>query len=189
MDRRNATIADMSEPPPAIDERDVGLLVELFYADLQRLARGERARVRHRPETMQTTALVHEAYLKLAGQVRFRSHGHFLATAALAMRQVLVGRARQRMAAKRGEGVAPLPLDVVLQAGVEGAVDDERLIALSDALEELEKHHPRLARVIECRWFAGYSEAETAVALGVTDRTVQRDWAKAKALLYEALGA
>jgi len=93
------------------------------------------------------------------------------------------------MAAKRGEGVAPLPLDVVLQAGVEGAVDDERLIALSDALEELEKHHPRLARVIECRWFAGYSEAETAVALGVTDRTVQRDWAKAKALLYEALGA
>lgn len=179
----------MTEPLPVIDERDVGLLVELFYADLQRLAHGERVRVRHRPETLQTTALVHEAYLKLAGKARFRSQGHFLATAALAMRQVLVGRARQRMAAKRGEGAAPLPLDAVLQAGIEGAVDDERLLALSEALETLDSHHPRLARVVECRWFAGYSEAETAVALGVTDRTVQRDWAKAKALLYEALGA
>jgi RNA polymerase sigma factor (TIGR02999 family) len=136
-------------------------------------------------ETLRTTALVHEAYLRLARQGSFRNRGHFLATAALAMRQVLVGHARQRLSDKRGGGVPALPIDLVHE--LLGA-NDSRVVALDDALQELESEHPRLARVVECRYFAGYTDAETAEALGVTDRTVQRDWAKAKALLYEALG-
>ena len=88
-------------------------------------------------------------------------------------------------AAKRGGGAGPLPLE-----DVDGvlAEPEERVVALDEALERLEKLNPRLARVVECRYFAGYTEAEAAAAMGVTERTVQRDWAKAKALLYEALG-
>ena len=89
------------------------------------------------------------------------------------------------MAAKRGGGVAPVALE---EADGVLAEPEESVVALDEALERLEKLNPRLARVVECRYFAGYTEAETAVALEVTERTVQRDWAKAKALLYEALG-
>lgn len=168
---------------PAAD--DVALLVEVLYGDLQRLARSLRSRSQVPSETLRTTALVNEAYLRLARHGRFRERDHFLATAALAMRQVLVGHARQRLADKRGGGQAALPIDLVQE--VLGA-SESRVVALDDALRDLERDHPRLARVVECRYFAGYTDAETADALAVTDRTVQRDWAKAKALLYEALG-
>lgn len=172
-------------PNPPAQDPAVSLLFEILYADLQRLARRERLRFPHQSDTLRTTALVHEAYLKLAKQHAFRDRGHFLATAALAMRHVLVSHARRRLADKRGAGVAPLPLE-----GGEGilAESEERILALEEALQKLERDHPRLARVVECRYFAGYSDAETAEALGVTDRTVQRDWAKARGLLYEALG-
>lgn len=172
--------------PPSPAASDVELLAEVFYADLQRLAHGIRSRSGRPSETLRTTALVNEAYLKLARSPGFRDRSHFLATAALAMRQVLTTHARRRLAEKRGSGVTPVPLEQV-----EGvlAVAEERIVALDDALRDLESRHPRLVRVIECRYFAGYNEPETAEALGVTDRTVQRDWAKAKALLYEALGA
>lgn len=175
----------MSIDDAAPSAREVELLAEFLYADLQRLAHGIRARSGPGSETLRTTALVHEAYLKLARSGGFRDRAHFLATAALAMRQVLTTHARRRLAEKRGGGLAPVPLEQV-----EGilAVAEERVVALDDALQDLETRHPRLVRVIECRYFAGYSEPETAEALGVTDRTVQRDWAKAKALLYEALG-
>lgn len=162
-------------------------LADVFYAELQRVAHRER----HRSglpvsETLRTTALVHEAYLKLARSGGFRDRGHFLATAALAMRQVLVSHARRRMADKRGGGIAPASLDDSEPAPAE---TDERILELDEALQRLEREYPRLARVVECRYFAGLSEMETAEALGVTDRTVQRDWAKAKALLYETLGS
>jgi RNA polymerase sigma factor (TIGR02999 family) len=161
------------------------LLVEEFYAELLRLARRERWRV-GASETLRTTALVHEAYLKLFQGGRWRDRAHFLNTAAMAMRQALVQHARARFAAKRGGGVVPFPLE---EADSVLAEPEERIVALDEALKRLAESNPRLARVVECRYFAGYTEAETATALDVTERTVQRDWAKAKALLYESLGA
>jgi RNA polymerase sigma factor (TIGR02999 family) len=175
------------QPGKALDASDptTQLLAAAFYADLNRLAHRERRRV-VAPETLRTTALVHEAYLKLYQGGQWRDRAHFLNTAAMAMRQALVQHARARCAAKRGRGAVPLLLeegDSVL------AEPEENLVALHDALNRLEQINPRLARVVECRYFAGYTEAETAAAMQVTERTVQRDWAKAKALLYESLGA
>lgn len=161
------------------------LLAAAFYADLNRLAHRERRRV-VAPDTLRTTALVHEAYLKLYQGGQWRDRAHFLNTAAMAMRQALVQHARTRCAAKRGGGAAPVLLEEADSVLVE---PEENLVALHDALNHLEQINPRLARVVECRYFAGYTEAETATALQMTERTVQRDWAKAKALLYEALGA
>lgn len=169
--------------PPA--HEDAALLAEVLHAELQRMAHNIRLRSHAASETLRTTALVNEAYLRLARQGTFRERGHFLATAALAMRQVLVGHARQCLADKRGGGQAAVPIDMVQE--LLGA-SESRVVALDDALRDLERDHPRLARVVECRYFAGYTDTETAEALSVTDRTVQRDWAKAKALLYEALG-
>jgi RNA polymerase sigma factor (TIGR02999 family) len=166
-------------------EQAIHLLVEMFYGDLQRLARHERHRVVAPSATLGTTALVHEAYLKLARQGSFESRAHFLNTAALAMRQALVSHARARLSAKRGGGQSAIDLDAVEIL----AESDERIAALDDALNALEQTSPRLARVVECRYFAGYSEKETALAHGIAERTVQRDWTMAKALLYEALDA
>jgi RNA polymerase sigma factor (TIGR02999 family) len=174
----------MPEPSSATPDQAVELLVEVFYADLQRLARRERGRVAAPAETLGTTALVHEAYLKLARRSVFTDQAHFLNTAALAMRQALVSHARSRMRVKRGEGHDAVDIESVDIL----AESDERVVALDEALGTLERVSPRLARVVECRYFAGYSEKETALALGIGERTVQRDWVMAKALLYEALG-
>lgn len=174
---------DPATPRPA--DIEVRQLAAAFYAELRQLARRQRGRNRG-SETLRTTALVHEAYLKLMTSGLFQSRQHFLNTAAVAMRQVLVDHARARLSAKRGGGLEPLPLgdaDGVL------AETDERVLALHEALERLEADQPRLVRVVEMRYFAGLSEVESAGALGVTERTVQRDWAKAKAILYEALRA
>jgi RNA polymerase sigma factor (TIGR02999 family) len=171
---------DASASDPTIDA-----LVEAFYADLHRLAHRERWRV-GASETLRTTALVHEAYLKLYQGGHWASRAHFLSTAAMAMRQALVQHARARCATKRGGGIVPRPLE---DAASVLAEPEEKVVALDEAMNRLEKINPRLARVVECRYFAGYTEAETATALNVTERTVQRDWARAKALLYESLGA
>lgn len=172
----------MATPPDA--DNATAWLVEVLYADLQRLARRERRRADGRVETLSTTALVHEAYLKLARRDAFESEAHFLNTAALAMRQVLVGYARSRLRDKRNAGQPLVDVDAVDIL----AESDERIVALDEALQRLEKEAPRLARIVECRYFAGYSEAEAALALGISARTAQRDWVTAKALLYEALG-
>jgi RNA polymerase sigma factor (TIGR02999 family) len=174
----------VDEPPRDDPDPATRLLVEAFYDELHRLARRERRRAGS-SETLRTTALVNEAYLKLFKGGKWKDRAHFLNTAAMAMRQALVQHARARCAAKRGGGAGALPLE-----DVDGvlAEPEERVVALDEALERLEKLNPRLARVVECRYFAGYTEAEAAAAMGVTERTVQRDWAKAKALLYEALG-
>lgn len=174
----------MGEPVATAEDQATELLVQVLYADLQRVAHRERRR-KHGAETLGTTALVHEAYLKLAQRNVFKSRAHFLNTAALAMRQVLATHARARLRSKRGGGEINLDIDSV-EVLVEA---DERIIALDEALTRLEERAPRLARVVECRYFAGYTDAETALALGVTERTVERDWVMAKALLYEALGA
>jgi RNA polymerase sigma factor (TIGR02999 family) len=177
----DAPSEDMPSQSPATDE--VSLLAQVLYADMIKLARRERRHGMRPSDTLSTTALVHEAYLKLARQSSFESRAHFLNTAALAMRQVLVSHARTRMRLKNGEGEIPLDIaDVEILAET-----DEQVVALDDALVALEQASPRLARLVECRYFAGYSDGETALALGISERTVQRDWTMAKAMLYGVL--
>lgn len=160
-------------------------LFPLVYADLRRAA--EQIMRRERPgHTLQPTDLVHEGYLKLAGSqfADAADRRHFVAIAARAMRQVLVDHARKRDAAKRGAGVAMVRISNV-DAGLD--VDLDEMIALDDALQRLGARNPRLPRVVELRFFAGLSEDEVAQVLGVTARTVQRDWVAARAWLHKEL--
>ncbi|HEV7508502.1 MAG TPA: ECF-type sigma factor [Thermoanaerobaculia bacterium] len=168
--------------PPAV-RRLADELLPLFYADLKRLARRERARV-GASGTLHTTALVHEAYLKLRETRSWNDESHFFRAAALAMRHALVNHAEARRAAKRGGGVPHLSLDQALEIGV---ASDEALLALDEALHRLARQSARLARVVECRFFAGFDERETARALGLSERTVRRDWTLARAWLYREL--
>jgi RNA polymerase sigma factor (TIGR02999 family) len=160
-------------------------MIPIVYADLRRLARAQLRRLRP-GATLDTTALVHEAYLRLVDQSRavFQDRGHFLAVSAIAMRQLLVDHARLKGREKRGGGAAHLPLDEVSDRI---GRDARQMLELDLALVRLGQTEPRLARVVECRYFAGYSEAETAEALGVSLRTAQRDWLKARAWLREEL--
>jgi len=157
-------------------------LYALVYDDLHQRAK----RVLERescPPTLSATGLVHEAYLKLAGPapVPARDRGHFLAIASRAMRQVLVDRARSRNAVRRGRD--PVRTTLAGLAAPE-ELPPEDLIALDRAMESLE---PRQRQVVECRFFGGLEEEEIAVVLGVTARTVRRDWVKARAWLYREL--
>jgi RNA polymerase sigma factor (TIGR02999 family) len=161
-------------------------LVELVYPELRRVARQQLLHGRPDGSVLSTTALVHETYLRLVDQTRIgaKDRDHFLAIAARAMRQVIVDHARSRRAAKRGAGVPHLPLDSRLIAVEQQAA---HLASLDEALERLSQENPRLLQVVECRFFAGYTEAETARALDVSERTVERDWLRAKAWLREAM--
>jgi RNA polymerase sigma factor (TIGR02999 family) len=173
----------MDTTVPSPDAAAATMLAEVLYADLMRIARRERRRGVSTPATLGTTALVHEAYLKLSRKPAFESEAHFLNTAAVAMRQVLVTYARGRLRHKRGEGVAHEDIDSIDIL----AESDEQIVALDEALVALASDTPRLASIVECRYFAGYSEAETAAVLGISERTVQRDWTLAKAVLYDLL--
>jgi RNA polymerase sigma factor (TIGR02999 family) len=162
-------------------------IVPLLYDDLRRLARGQLRRGRP-GATLNTTGLVHELYLKMMGQhgLNATDRGHFLAISARAMRQVVADAARRRTAAKRGGVEAPVTFD----EGLGVASEDARWLAdLDDALKRLSRHNLRLAQVVECRFFGGLSEEETAEALAVSLRTVQRDWMRARAWLKEDLGS
>jgi RNA polymerase sigma factor (TIGR02999 family) len=168
------------------DRREVlDRLMPVVYEQLRAVARRQRAS-RDPGATLSTTGLVHEAYLKLAGQ----SHGgwedraHFFALASVAMRHVLVDRARARLTHKRDGGLHRITFD---DEQIPGDEQPEVLLELNAAVEHLMAVEPRLGRVVECRFFGGLTEEETAEALGVTPRTVQRDWAKAKMLLRRAL--
>jgi len=157
-------------------------LLPVVYDTLRGLARRQLAR-EHGPRTLDATGLVHEAYLKLSagGAVDAANRAHFLGVAARAMRQVLVEHARRRNAARRGGDW----ISTTLTEGLRGAeFDPTELIALNDALDQLE---PRQRQVVECRFFAGMEEHEIATALGLTERTVRRDWVKARAWLYRSL--
>jgi RNA polymerase sigma factor (TIGR02999 family) len=160
-------------------------LIPLVYQDLRRMARRQLAHARP-GDTLDTTALVHEAYIDLARSPRLELNDrrHFFAVAARAMRQVVVDHARRRAAAKRGGGSAPISLELV-QIPVDAQA--EVVLAIDDALARLGEWSERLARVFECRFFAGLSEQETAEALDLPLRTVQRDWMKSKAWLRTQL--
>jgi RNA polymerase sigma factor (TIGR02999 family) len=160
------------------------LVVTRAYGDLRAIA--HQRLLRGAGGTLTTTALVHETYLKLIEQSPgvWRGRGHFLAVASLAMRYVLVDRARARHAAKRGGGDHLVTFDDESIAADDQAV---MILELNEALERLAEWDERLARVVDCRFFGGLSETETAEALGLTVRTVRRDWVKARILLRRAL--
>lgn len=156
-----------------------------LYDELHRLAQRERWHA-GRPDTLQTTALMHEAYLKLHKRADWGGREHFLGAAVTTMRHVLIDAARARLAAKRGDGVGTLPL-----TGSEDLAEDEQadhdLVRLGDALHDLAAFDPKLSKLVDCRFFAGMSNEESAQLLGVTDRTVQRWWGQARAWLHSEL--
>jgi RNA polymerase sigma factor (TIGR02999 family) len=162
-------------------------LLPIAYDELRRLA---RARLRHeRPDhTLEPTALVHEAYVRLIGK-RVETPGnrmHFFALAAHLMRDVLVDHARRRAAQKRGRSAVVIPLDESIPAPGSETID---LLTLDEALTELDALEPRLCRVVELRFFAGLSIAETARALDVSTATVERDWVVARTWLHQRLSS
>lgn len=160
-------------------------LWERVYPDLKRLAHRELRRGRP-GDTLQTTALVHEAYLELIDQSEagWNDRVHFFATAAKIMRHVLINHARRRKRLKRGGGQPDLPLDKQEIAANERA---ESILALDEALSQLKTLDDRMASVVECRFFGGMTAEETAHALDVSERTIRRDWRRARAWLSAAL--
>lgn len=164
---------------PNSDQSATQALVDALYPQLKRIARDLRWRY-SAGETMRATALVSECFLKLRHVEGFADEAHFLRLAARAMRQILVNHARARLTAKRGGGAAMADYDEDMPVYWES---DDRLVALDGALDRLQDVSPRLAQIVEMRFFGGYAEKEIAGLLDCNERTVRRDWVKAKALL------
>lgn len=191
MDQTRITVARLLDDlkggdPAALDE-----LFTLLYTEMREIARRQRARWQGN-YTLNTTALVHEAYLKLVDQDRVdvESRAHFHALAARAIRHILCSYARDRGARKRGGGLERLTLDELkLPVDGTGGTDEQwrDLAALDAALQRLEQVDPRQSRVVECRFFGGLTVEETAIAVDVSPRTVKRDWAMAQAWLHREL--
>lgn len=162
-------------------------LVPLVYEDLRRIAH-RRLRAERTDHTLDTTALVHEAYLGLVDQATatWNDRAHFFAVAARVIRNVLVDYARRQGAEKRGGDRVRVPLEPE-SAAADGGPGAVELIALDHALTELGRRDPGLERVVECRYFAGMTVPETAEALGTSERTVARNWTRARAYLFDAL--
>jgi len=167
-------------------ERIAAQLVPRLYEELKRTARRARSRLHAGGMTLQTTALIHEAYLRLGPERRFANQDHFLRASALAMRHALISYAQARFAHKRGGGALHLTLSHAAEFSIE---TDEGLIALDEALQRLAAESPRLAEIVECRFFGGLTEEETARVLNSSTRTVQREWVRARAWLFRELSA
>ena len=178
------------ESVPASPE-SVAQLFPALYTELRRLARSRLASG-GRHTLLDTSALVHEAFMRMnrsgadGGGVALRDREHFMAYAATTMRSVVIDFVRRRNADRRGGGVEHVTLDT--RAAEQLGASDDEILAVHDALETLAKVDPRLVSVVEMRYFAGLSDAEIAAALGLSDRTVRRDWDRARLLLAEMLG-
>jgi len=168
------------------DQEAFDRLVTIVYERLRQIARRQLGR--RRGATLDTVGLVHEAYMRLVGEtgVAWQDRAHFFAIAARAMRRVVVDYARRRTAGKRGGGEPPLPFD---EARMAADRQTGEVLAVDQALDALASFNERMARVVECRFFAGLSDAETAEALGVSLRTVERDWTRSRAWLTKELDA
>jgi RNA polymerase sigma factor (TIGR02999 family) len=162
-------------------------LIPLVYNELRRLAGGYMRRERN-DHTLQPTALVHEAYLKLVEQrsVNWQSRAHFFGIAAQLMRRILVDHARGHLRDKRGGGVIPVPLDEALVFAPE---QSSELVKLDQSLDRLAKFDPRQSKIVELRFFGGLTVEQTAEVLGISPKTVKRDWSVAKAWLHGDLKA
>jgi RNA polymerase sigma factor (TIGR02999 family) len=166
-------------------------LMTLVYDELRAMAR-RQLRYRRPDQTITTTALVHEAYLKLIDQngVTWQDRSHFFSVAALAMRHILVDSARRRVAKKRGGEDVRITLDEFRLSGEETDAEARavEVLAVDRALTSLAALNERLSQLVELRFFAGMTEEETAQVMGTSERTVRRDWRKARAFLFQALG-
>ncbi len=169
------------------DEEALAKLMPLVYDELRRIARQYLGRERA-GHTLQPTALVHEAYLKLVGlrRIRWQNRAHFFAVAARLIRRILVDHARSHAAAKRGGGVPAVTLEALLEPALRRDFD---IVALDDSLSRLATLDARQARLVELRFFGGLNVAETAEVLGVSSATVKREWRTARAWLYRELQA
>jgi RNA polymerase sigma factor (TIGR02999 family) len=191
-DSHDDTVQRLLEKLRAGDRRAFDDLFPLVYEELRRAA-GRQRRRWDGDDSLNTTALVHEAYLRLAGtaSMGWRNQPHFLAVASKAMRQILIDNAKRRRAAKRGGGLRRVPIEEIETALKSGGDASEAgadaLVALEDALIRLEAHDARQSRIVECRFFGGMAIEETATALGVSPATVKRGWAMAQAWLYREL--
>ena len=162
---------------------------ESLYPDLRRVARA-RLHQQGRPESLNTTSLVHESFVRLAAtaSLRLEDRKHFFAYAAKTMRNVIIDSAREHLAERRGGGAEHVTLGATAAMEVPDVSASEDLIRVNDALQALEALDPELAELVEMRYFGGYSESEIAELKGITDRTVRRRWDKARAWLFVALG-
>jgi len=160
-------------------------LIEIAYDDLRQIA-SQRLNGWRQGHTVETTALVHELYLRLAGvqESAWGGRAQFFAFCSKAMRRILIDFARRKQAAKRGGGYVHVALD---EAATGMAAEAVELVALDEALTALAEHNERMARIVECRFFGGLSVAETAEAVGTSGRTVEREWARARAYLQYLL--
>src|SRR6266545_1757425 len=165
----------------------LGRLMPIVYGELRRIAHGQ-LRGERSSHTLSTTALVHEAYLKLVnvGQVEWRDRAHFFSMTARLMRHILIDYARTKKRDKRGHDAVHVPLAEAWDVPVSATA--EELLALDEALAHLEGYSERQCRVVECRYFASLSLEETAAALGISVATVKRDWAFARAWLNREMG-
>ena len=182
---RGANDADLLEQLRSGRREALDALTVLLYAELREIAHRHRA-IRDDASTLPTTAIVHEAYLKLVDQSRaaWTDRAHFLSLAAVAMRHILADRAKARIAVKRGGAKRPVTLDDDVCAD---DADPLSLLELDEALTRLAAIDERLARVVECRFFGGLTTEEISEALGITPRTVERDWVKARVLLRQVM--
>lgn len=160
-------------------------LVASLYDELRTIARREHYRAGG-PQTLQTTALISEAYIKLQKREGWESRSHFLGCAATAIRHILIDSARARMTGKRDAEVESYTRSLDVAAAVP---EDGEIVRLGDALKVLAKFDPKLAQVVDCRFFAGLDEVETAEVLGVSDRTVRRWWTQARAWIHLEMAA
>jgi RNA polymerase sigma factor (TIGR02999 family) len=166
------------------DSRGAEELLPEVYEELRKLA---ASRMANEPEghTLQPTALVHEAWLRLAGtEAKFANRGHFFAAAAEAMRRILIERARRKAAQKRGSNRKRIDLDSI---EIAADADDGTLLVVNEAIEQLEKEDPRAAAIVKLRFFGGLTLEEAGRTLGFTERTAKRSWSFARAWLYDAI--
>ena len=164
------------------DRAQADALVEAHYDALKNIARAKRRRAGGN-QTMMTTDLLHESWMKIRKQGEWHSEQHFMRTAAMAMRQVLVDCLRAKLSQKRGSGAQHLSYGDVEDCLPEFKENPEQILAINDMLEKLGGVKPRYAELVDLRYFGGFTETETAGILGITDRTVRRDWKVAKAWL------
>ena len=182
----NNTLTQLIQQAGAGDEGARDALFSAAYGELRSLARA-RLRDGGRNTFLETTALVHESYLRFlnSGELRIEDRRAFFAYASKVMRSVIIDSVRERQAQRRGGGLVEVTLDTQAGAGLPSG--EAEILQVHDALLALEQAEPRLATVVEMRYFGGYTETEIGEALGLTERTVRRDWDKARLLLMAAL--
>jgi RNA polymerase sigma factor (TIGR02999 family) len=181
----NADVTQLLDAVARGHEPAANELLQLVYSQLHQLARAKMAR--EKPgQTLQTTALVHEAWMRLGSGARFETRGHFFAAAAEAMRRILVERARRKQREKRGAHAEHVNVDD-LEIAAPAAVSDDELLAVHEALDRLAAVDPRKSELVKLRYFVGLSFDETAAVLGISVPTANRDWAYARAWLHQEI--